>query len=77
MSITEHAAPATQVPSASAFTQKNNTSVAPPPEQGFVRSRIYAQGWNAARKRLNIAQNPYRAGPDQALWLEGYHARGI
>jgi hypothetical protein len=47
------------------------------PQPGFLKSRIYAQGWNAARKGFTVSRNPYHAGSDQALWLEGYHARAI
>lgn len=44
----------------------------------FQRSRIYAQGWNAARQprtggapRKN-ALNPYASEPEKSRWDEGY-----
>jgi hypothetical protein len=45
--------------------------------RGFQESRIYAQGWNASRKRLNLACNPYLTGHERTIWLKGYHARNI
>jgi len=49
----------------------------------FLLSRIYRQGWNAARKLLaqgssdvDDAQaatlNPYRAGEERDYWLKGF-----
>jgi hypothetical protein len=44
----------------------------------FQRSRIYAQGWNAARgPRTGSAQrqdvvNPYSTEPEKSRWNEGY-----
>jgi len=44
----------------------------------FRRSRIYAEGWNAARAqspRTATAQkpeNPYTAEPERSRWNEGY-----
>jgi len=44
----------------------------------FRRSRIYAQGWNAARQprtggalRKDVT-NPYAAEPEKSRWNEGY-----
>ena len=48
----------------------------------FQLSRIYAQGWNAA-KRLPVPEarpdakavaelNPYKSGPERARWSEGF-----
>jgi hypothetical protein len=44
----------------------------------FRRSRIYAQGWNAARElrtggvlRKDVI-NPYAAEPEKSRWDEGY-----
>ncbi len=47
----------------------------------FQRSRIYAQGWNAARRaalksgaELKAAQaaNPYASEPEHTSWNEGF-----
>jgi len=44
----------------------------------FQRSRIYAQGWNAARgphtgsAPLQDEVNPYSAEPEKSRWNEGY-----
>jgi hypothetical protein len=42
----------------------------------FHASRIFAQGWNAARENsLDIqlaAPNPYPPGPEHARWNEGF-----
>jgi hypothetical protein len=44
----------------------------------FQRSRIYAQGWNAARGPRTgsaphqDATNPYSAEPEKSRWSEGY-----
>jgi len=44
----------------------------------FQRSRIYAQGWNAARgprtgrAPLQDVVNPYSAEPEKSRWNEGY-----
>ena len=49
----------------------------------FRQSRIYAEGWNAARKApQDIADNsqamadlnPYRAEPERTRWNEGFRA---
>ena len=44
----------------------------------FRRSRIYAQGWNAAREprtggalRKDVV-NPYTSEPEKSRWDEGY-----
>jgi hypothetical protein len=48
------------------------------PEALFQRSRIYAQGWNAARTRslesrkAKAPVNPYSAEPERSRWAEGY-----
>jgi len=48
----------------------------------FRRSRIYAQGWNAARgPRTSGAQpkeavNPYPSDPEKSLWDNG-HANAL
>jgi hypothetical protein len=52
-------------------------------ESAFVLSRIYSQGWNAAKKMLasgtqEIAElqadavNPYRSGKQQSRWMKGF-----
>ncbi len=45
--------------------------------QEFRSSRVFAQGWNAARENsLDPAQappNPYPPGPDHARWDEGFN----
>ena len=46
-------------------------SVTPGPA-GFRESRIYAEGWNAARKSSKPASNPYASDPERSRWLEGY-----
>lgn len=40
----------------------------------FRRSRIWAEGWNAARKASlgQPARNPYPPGPDHLRWNEGF-----
>jgi hypothetical protein len=46
----------------------------------FRRSRIYAQGWNAARDRsprtgttlVQKAENPYTSEAERSRWDEGY-----
>ena len=44
----------------------------------FQRSRIYAQGWNAARgprtgsALYKDAINPYPSEPEKSRWNEGY-----
>jgi len=42
----------------------------------FHSSRIFAQGWNAARENSldpeQAAPNPYPPGPDHARWNEGF-----
>ena len=46
----------------------------------FRRSRIYAQGWNAARAPRTRgapskdAVNPYPSEPEKSRWDEGYGA---
>jgi ribosome modulation factor len=38
----------------------------------FRLSRIYAQGWNAARTANGAAANPYTAEPERSRWQAGY-----
>ena len=42
----------------------------------FRRSRIYAQGWNAAREPdtggARRKNNPYPSEPEKSRWDEGY-----
>jgi hypothetical protein len=45
----------------------------------FRLSRIYAQGWNAARqarldnaKPEDVATGPYAADPERACWQRGF-----
>ena len=53
------------------------------PEDHFRQSRIYAQGWNAARAwslghgpaAAKPATNPYTSEPDKSRWDEGYAER--
>lgn len=49
--------------------------------KAFRLSRIYAQGWNAARRlpedrrvdRQTMAQlNPHKSGPERTRWNEGF-----
>lgn len=43
-------------------------------QNDFRRSRIWAEGWNAARN-LSLAQpaeNPYPLGPEHLRWNEGF-----
>ena len=44
----------------------------------FQYSRIYAQGWNAARTNSTAskaaAANPYPSGPEHTRWREGFAA---
>jgi len=42
----------------------------------FQYSRIYAQGWNAARtgaSKVAVA-NPYPPGPERSRWQQGFTA---
>lgn len=47
---------------------------AQPYQEDFRRSRIWAEGWNAARKGAlgQPAQNPYPPGPEHQRWNEGF-----
>ena len=47
-----------------------------PALSAFQYSRIYAQGWNAARSGTAkvAARNPYPAEPEQSRWQQGYTA---
>lgn len=49
--------------------QKNHPSLT-----DFRASRIYAQGWNAARATSlgKAPPNPYTPGPEHARWDEGF-----
>jgi hypothetical protein len=39
----------------------------------FRLSRVYAQGWNAARGPESVPQaNPYAAEPERARWQAGF-----
>ena len=38
----------------------------------FRQSRLYAEGWNAARGSLEPPENPYAEEPERAHWLRGY-----
>ena len=49
----------------------------------FRQSRIYAEGWNAARSapqdvagdpKAMTRLNPYRADPERARWNDGFQA---
>jgi hypothetical protein len=44
----------------------------------FQYSRIYAQGWNAARVDSTTSKaaagNPYPSGPEHTRWQEGFAA---
>jgi hypothetical protein len=43
----------------------------------FQYSRIYAQGWNAARTGSTAktkTRNPYPADPERARWQQGFTA---
>ncbi len=40
--------------------------------QAFRLSRIYAEGWNAARICATPSSCPYGSEPEQSRWLEGY-----
>ena len=48
----------------------------------FRRSRIYAQGWNAAREPdtggalRKVVVNPYPSDPEKSRWDSGY-ANGL
>lgn len=49
-------------------------------QDAFRFSRIYAEGWKAARSLLKVsgkdaemqALNPYRSGLERAKWSEGF-----
>jgi len=53
-------------------TTKKMESTAPRSISPFRASRIYAEGWNAARRSSAASPNPYKNEPEQARWLEGY-----
>ena len=38
----------------------------------FRNSRIYAEGWNAARKTQDALANPYGDEPQKSRWLKGF-----
>ena len=47
----------------------------------FQLSRVYAQGWNAAKRlpadprpdaKAVAELNPYKSGPERARWAEGF-----
>lgn len=44
-------------------------------KMAFRLSRIYAEGWNAARRagpENGAAPNPYRTEPERTRWDEGF-----
>jgi hypothetical protein len=47
----------------------------------FHYSRIYAEGWNAARKNSTASNaavlNPYPAEPERSRWQEGFAAASV
>lgn len=52
-------------------------------QTAFRHSRIYAEGWNAARKLSAsvppgapepVVRNPYPAEPERSRWREGFAA---
>lgn len=51
------------------MTRRN---AATPALTDFRKSRIYAEGWNAARKSAKRSENPYTRDPERARWREGY-----
>ena len=38
----------------------------------FQLSRVFAQGWNAARSGLEEAVNPHAGEPEKSRWADGY-----
>jgi len=38
----------------------------------FDESRIYAEGWKAARQLSEPPQNPYHREPERSRWREGF-----
>jgi len=38
----------------------------------FQLSRVFAQGWNAARAGLEDAINPHAGEPEKSRWNDGY-----
>ena len=38
----------------------------------FQLSRVFAQGWNAARAGADDAINPYAGEPEKSRWNDGY-----
>jgi len=51
------------------MTRQNATA---PALTDFRKSRIFAEGWNAARKSAKRSENPYRSEPERTRWREGY-----
>ena len=43
----------------------------------FRKSRIYAEGWNAARASAKPGENPYKTEPERSRWLEGFTMRAL
>ena len=50
------------------MTERDNAAELSP----FRQSRLYAEGWNAARGALEPPANPYDKEPERAHWLKGY-----
>ena len=38
----------------------------------FEESRIYAEGWKAARQSSEPPKNPYHREPERSRWREGF-----
>jgi hypothetical protein len=51
---------------------KQNDAAILPALSAFLQSRIFAEGWNAARRTAQPARNPYACDPEGMLWLKGY-----
>ena len=47
-------------------------SASPAPLSDFRKSRLFAEGWKAARGSSKPARNPYSGDPERAHWLDGY-----
>ena len=54
------------------MSAKQHDADAHPEMTGFRESRIYAEGWNAARGPLKSSLNPYSNEPERSRWLAGY-----
>jgi hypothetical protein len=51
---------------------QQNESDLQPAMSDFRQSRIYAEGWKAARGPTKSARNPYASEPERSRWFEGY-----